>query len=244
MNDKSILRIVEPYVEKLALQLDRQQLLQLQLLSELMQQDPLYKSVSKIADPEEMAVKHFLDSLVPLSLAPEVWKAVNILDLGTGAGFPCLPLAVALPNSNFIAVDSRQKSVDFVARMAEKAGIKNVKTRHARIEDLGRDLAFRERYDLVVCRALSAVRILVEYTLPLVKNGGQAFFYKGPKLEQEMLEAARAFSVFGVAAADIEMLSLIPPEVPYERNFVRILKRHPVPNVYPRKAGLPASRPL
>jgi len=244
MNDQSIIRIVGLYLEKLRLPLDRQQLEQLQLLSDLMLQDPLYKSVSKISDPEEIAVKHFLDSLIPLGLAAKVWQARNILDLGTGGGFPCLPLAVALPKSSFVAVDSRLKSVDFVARMAEKAGIKNVKTQHARIEDLGRDKAFRERYDLVVCRALSAVRILVEYTLPLLKNGGQAFFYKGPKLEQEMLEAARVFSLFGVAAADIEQLSLLPPAVPYERNFVRILKRNPVPAAYPRKAGLPASRPL
>ncbi len=244
MSGSVILRVIEPYVEKLVLPLDRQKLEQLQLLSDLMLQDPLYKSVSKISDPEEIAVKHFLDSLIPLGLALDVWKAGYILDLGTGGGFPCLPLAVALPQSNFIAVDSRQKSVDFVARMAEKAGIKNVKTRHARIEDLGRDKAFRERYDLVVCRALSAVRILVEYTLPLLKNGGQAFFYKGPKLEQEMLEAEKAFSTFGVAAPDIELLSFVPPEVPYERNFVRIMKRHPVPVAYPRKAGLPASRPL
>ncbi|PKL49749.1 MAG: 16S rRNA (guanine(527)-N(7))-methyltransferase RsmG [Candidatus Riflebacteria bacterium HGW-Riflebacteria-2] len=244
MNDVRILSVVEPYVQKLGLPLDRQQLEQLELLSCLMRQDPLYKSVSKISDPEEVAVKHFLDSLIPLALAPAVWRAATIIDLGTGGGFPCLPLAIALPKSTFIAVDSRQKSVDFVARMAEKAGIKNVKTRHARIEDLGRDKAFRERYDLVVCRALSAVRILVEYTLPLLKNGGQAFYYKGPKLEQEMLEAANAFCVFGVADSDIELLSLMPPEVPYERNFVRILKRHSSPAAYPRKAGLPASRPL
>lgn len=244
MSDNSVIRVVEPYIEKLALPLSRQQLEQLQLLSTLMQQDPLYKSVSKISEAEEIAVKHFLDSLIPLGLAPGIWKATNIIDLGTGGGFPCLPLAVALPQSSFVAVDSRQKSVDFVARMADKAGIKNVRTRHARIEDLGRDSAFRESYDLVVCRALSAVRILVEYTLPLLRNGGQSFLYKGPKLEQEMLEAAKAFKVFGIAASDIELLSLLPPQVPYERNFVRILKRHPVPAAYPRKAGLPASRPL
>ncbi|KAF1082197.1 MAG: 16S rRNA (guanine(527)-N(7))-methyltransferase [Candidatus Rifleibacterium amylolyticum] len=244
MSDNNVLKIIEPYVARLGLPINRQQLEQLQLLSELMQQDPLYKSVSKISDPEEVAVKHFLDSLAPLGLAADIWKVGTVLDLGTGGGFPCLPLAIALPQSSFVAVDSRQKSVDFVARMAEKAGIKNVQTRHARIEDLGREKSFRERHDLVVCRALSAVRILLEYTLPLLRNGGYAFFYKGPKLDQEMLEAAKAFSAFGVASSEIEVLSLMPPAVPYERNFVKILKRHPVPSAYPRKAGMPASRPL
>ncbi|MBU1107640.1 MAG: 16S rRNA (guanine(527)-N(7))-methyltransferase RsmG [Candidatus Riflebacteria bacterium] len=244
MNGNYLIKIVEPFVEKLNLPLNEHQLEQLQLLADLMLQDPMYASVSKISDPEEVAIKHFLDSLAPLGLASEIWQAKQILDLGTGGGFPCLPLAVALPQSNFVAVDSRQKSVDFVARMAEKAGIKNVSTRHARIEDFGRDTAFRERSDLVICRALSAVRILIEYTLPLIKNGGHALFYKGPKVQQELFEAAKALSVFGVANGEVELLQLLPPEVPYERNFVKILKRRSVPDIYPRKAGLPASRPL
>ncbi|PKL45742.1 MAG: 16S rRNA (guanine(527)-N(7))-methyltransferase RsmG [Candidatus Riflebacteria bacterium HGW-Riflebacteria-1] len=244
MSDNNLIKIIEPYVEKLNIPISRQQLEKLQQLSDLMLQDPLYSSVSKISEPEEVAIKHFLDSLIALAVSPDTWKSKNILDLGTGGGFPCLPLAVVLPQSNFIAVDSRQKSVEFVARMAEKAGIKNVQTRHARIEDIGRDPAFRERSDLVVCRALSAVRILVEYTLPLLKNGGQAFYYKGPKVQEELFEAANAFSVFGVASADLELLPFLPPEVPYERNFVKIVKRRSVPAAYPRKAGMPASRPL
>lgn len=244
MSGKYLVRIIEPYVASLNLPLDTRQLDQLQLLADLMLQDPLYKSVSKISDQEEVAIKHFLDSLVPLGLNAAIWKVDRILDLGTGAGFPCLPLAVALPDRNFVAVDARKKSVDFVARIADKAGIKNVKVCHARIEDLGQEKNFRESYDLVVCRALSAIRILVEYTLPLVKNGGQAFYYKGPKVQQEMFEAANAFKLFGVADSDVKLLQLLPPEVPYERNFVRILKRKSVPAIYPRKAGLPASRPL
>lgn len=244
MSDKYLAKIIKPYVASLNLPLDTRQLEQLQLLADLMLLDPLYKSVSKISDHEEIAIKHFLDSLAPLGFNIDIWKADKILDLGTGAGFPCLPLAVALPASNFVAVDARKKSVDFVARMAEKAGIKNVKVCHSRIEDLGREKDFREGYDLVVCRALSAIRILIEYTLPLVKNGGQSFYYKGPKVQQEMLEAVNAFKLFGVADSDIELLQLLPPAVPYERNFVKIMKQKSVSTLYPRKAGLPSSRPL
>lgn len=244
MSDDYLIRAIAPFVERLGLPLDQQQLRRLQILADLMRQDPLYRSVSKISDPEEIAIKHFLDSLAPLGRVSEVWHSKKIVDLGTGGGFPCLPLALALPESQFVAVDSRQKSVDFVARMAEKAGINNVTTRHARIEDLGHDREFREQADLVVCRALSAVRILVEYTLPLIKNGGQALFYKGPKLQQEMYEAENALQKFFIATSDLEVFSLLPPDVPYERNFVRIYKRRSVPALYPRKAGLPASRPL
>ena len=163
---------IKSQINSLKIDLSDVQLNQIDLLAENMLKDPLYKSVSKIFELEEMAEKHFLDSLLPLCYNLPIWKSRNILDLGTGGGFPCLPLAIALPNSSFTAVDSRQKSVDFVLRMAESIGLKNVKTIHSRIEDLGQDSNHREKYDLVVCRALSAVRVLAEYTLPLTKNGG------------------------------------------------------------------------
>lgn len=110
---------IKPQLESLKITLTEKQLNQLDALAEAMLADPLYKSVSKIFEPEEMAVKHFLDSLIPLCYNHPVWKSKKIMDLGTGGGFPCLPLAIALPDAQFTAVDGRQKSVDFVARMAK-----------------------------------------------------------------------------------------------------------------------------
>lgn len=235
---------IKPYTDKLKIKLDDAQIEKLDLLAENMINDPLYKSVSKIFDKEEMAIKHFLDSLLPLCYSLPQWKSQSILDLGTGGGFPCLPLAVALPKSHFTAVDGRQKSVDFVARMAESIGLTNVETIHSRIEDLGQDKSHREKYDLVLCRALSSVRVLAEYTLPLTKNNGWSFYYKGPKLDEEIAEASNAFKVLGVDTNNIEIYRLLPPEIPFERNFICILKSDSVPAKYPRKSGTPLSKPL
>lgn len=235
---------IKPHLDKLKISLTEQQLGQLDSLAEAMLADPLYKSVSKIFEPEEMAIKHFLDSLIPLCYKIPAWQSKNVLDLGTGGGFPCLPLAIALPDSQFVAVDGRQKSVDFVARMASNIGLKNVKTIHSRIEDLGQDSEHREKYNLVVCRALSAVRVLAEYTLPLTVNGGWSFYYKGPKLDEELSEASNAFKTFEVRGSDIEIYRLLPPEIPFERNFVAIHKTRTIPTKYPRKAGTPLNKPL
>ncbi len=235
---------IKTYIDRLKINLENSQLEKLDLLAENMVKDPLYKSVSKIFDTEEMAVKHFLDSLLPLCYSLPLWKSKNVLDLGTGGGFPCLPLAIALPESHFTAVDGRQKSVDFVARMAKSIGLTNVDTIHSRIEDLGQNKAHREKYDLVLCRALSSVRVLTEYTLPLTKNNGWSFYYKGPKLDEEISEASNAFKILGVDSNNIEIFRLLPPEIPFERNFISILKNKSVPEKYPRKAGTPLSKPL
>ncbi len=233
-----------PCLEKIGVKLSDRQYEQLDALASAMLADPMYKSVSKIFDPQEMAMKHFLDSLAPLCFSLPQWKSKTIIDLGTGGGFPSLPLAVALPESQIIAVDSRQKSVDFVSRMAAAADLKNVVTCHARIEEIGRDPKFRERADLVVCRALSAVRTLVEYTMPLARTGGSALYYKGPKLDEELAESANAFNIFSIAVDNVEILRLAPPELPFARNFLLIRKTCPVSERYPRKCGLPLEKPL
>ena len=244
MSDNNIGRIIAPYLERIQISLTDDHIDRLNALASAMLADPLYKSVSKILDLEEMALKHFLDSIAPMTFRLPVWKSRTIVDLGTGGGFPCLPLAVLLPESRFIAVDARQKSVEFVARMAEAVGLTNVSVKHSRIEDLGRDPLFREKADLVVCRALSSVRTLVEYAIPLVKTGGWTFFYKGPKLEEELSESVNAFLALEINEGDVEIYHLNDSELPFERNFVAIKKSRPVSDRYPRKCGIPASKPL
>jgi 16S rRNA (guanine527-N7)-methyltransferase len=244
MSNDDIKSYLQSYFAGLGLLPSPQQYQQLQLLVDVMLADPLYPSVSKIFDRQEIALKHILDSLAPLSFNLPLWKSSRIIDLGTGGGFPCLPLAIFLPASAFLAVDARQKSVEFVARMSGKIGLNNVAVRHARIEDLGRDGELREKSDLVVCRALSAVRTLVEYTMPLVRNGGWTFYYKGPKLDEELAESVNAFEAFRIDPADAEILRLNAVQMPFERSYLAIRKNHPVPDKYPRKSGLPASKPL
>ncbi len=244
MIEPRISLIVQDFFKLLGINADEKKLSQLDLLVKNMLEDPLYSSVSKICEIEEIATKHIIDSLAPLAFKLPLWGAKKIVDLGTGGGFPCLPLAVFLPDAEFTAVDARKKSVDFVARIAEKTGLKNVKACHSRIEDLGRLPSYREKSDLVVCRALSAVRTLIEYMLPLVKNGGHALMYKGPKLDEELGESAGAFKALAVSDDCLTMLRLAPPELPFERNFLIVYKAMTVSEKYPRKSGLPTSKPL
>jgi 16S rRNA (guanine527-N7)-methyltransferase len=207
--------------------------------------DPLYPSVSKIATPEDIALKHFIDSLAPLALGIDVFeKSKTIMDLGTGAGFPVLPLAVMFPKVHFVAVDSRLKSVEFVDRMAANLGLQNVQTVHSRIEELGHNKKYRERIDLVICRALSAVCTLVEYTLPLTQVGGYSFYYKGPKLKHEISQAENALNKLGVKKSEVKTFKLLEPTLPFNRGYLLIKKLKATLAKYPRKNGTPASRPL
>ncbi len=244
LKDETIKTLLSGYLVDLNITLTGEQLQKLEALLDHMLLDPFYPSVSKIFAKEEIAQKHFLDSLAPLSFAFTDWRSSKFIDLGTGGGFPCLPLAIALPDCTFLAVDSRRKSVEFVARMADSIGLRNVSVMHSRIEEVGRNPDCREKYDVVVCRALSAVRTLVEYTLPIARTGGSVFFYKGPRLTEEMNESANAFKQFSIGRESISEYSLLPPLLPFERNYVRIEKNSSVPARFPRKSGLPASKPL
>ena len=234
-----------PWFNKLGLKIKVDELELLNSLGKSMLADPLYPSVSKISKPEDIALKHFLDSLAPLALETEVFKNSKvIMDLGTGAGFPVLPLAIMLPQVDFIAVDSRLKSVDFVSRMARNIGLKNVQVVHSRIEELGQNKQFREKSDVVICRALSAVCTLVEYTIPLTKVGGYSFYYKGPKLDNELEDADNAFKQLGIKKSDVRTYTLMEPILPFNRGFLQIKKTKATSGKFPRKNGMPSSKPL
>ena len=244
MSTGKFLSYIDSALTELKIELDATKTEQIETLCQSMLTDPIYPSVSKIFDEEEIAKKHILDSLAPLTFDLPCWNAKKVVDLGTGGGFPSLPLAIALPEAKIHPVDSRRKSVEFVARMADKVGLKNIETIHSRAEELGRQADFREKCDLVVCRALSAVRVLLEYCLPLVKVGGYALFYKGPKLDEEMQEAKNALAQFGVSKNDYEFFKLSPPSLPFDRGYLLIHKKKPVAKKFPRKSGTPISKPL
>ncbi len=244
-NKQNFAQLLQLELNKIGLSLNPGQAEKFDLLGKSMLADPLYKSVSKIFEPSEIVMKHFLDSLVPLAFALPCWENSQlILDLGTGGGFPMLPLAIMLPGAKFIGVDSRLKSVEFVGRMASCTGLTNVSGKHSRIEELGRDKKFREKADLVICRALSAVRTLFEYSVPLVKNKGYALFYKGPKLETELKEAETAMKELGINKQQIVFKELQEDIFGFSRGYLLVNKEKSVSDLYPRKNGLPTAKPL
>lgn len=236
---------IQPYLAGLNLKLSETCLQGIEQLCQRMLADPLYSSVSKIKEPEDVALKHILDSLAPCGLSLPIWgSAKKILDLGTGGGFPSLPLAILFPEKKVWAVDSKGKAVDFVDRMKNQHHLTNVHPLLGRAEELGHLPDFREKFDLVVSRAVASVRILLEFCLPLARVGGSILLYKGPKLDEEMAEAANALKTLGVTPGDVQLRLIEPPVLPFSRGYVIIHKVRPVGSKYPRANGVPASQPL
>lgn len=198
-------------------------------------------NLTRIVEPQEMAIKHFVDSATVLryDLVPE---GARLIDVGTGAGFPGLVLKVLRPDLQVALVDSLAKRLRFLEAVVEALNLSDVEIVHARAEEVGKRDGWREAFDVAIARAVADLRILSEYLLPLVKVGGKMVAMKGPDIQGEMQGAARAVSILGGGEAQLETLAL-----PYdfgERTIVWYPKVRKTPAKYPRKAGEPSRRPL
>jgi 16S rRNA (guanine527-N7)-methyltransferase len=197
-------------------------------------------NLTRIVEPEEMAIKNFLDSLALLRLD---WPLqVNCLDLGTGAGFPGVPLAMARPEWSLTLLDSLRKRLRFLERAAQEQGLGNLTTLHARAEDAGQDKRHRQTYDLVVSRAVAHLPVLLELATPLVKVGGYFVAYKGSEARAERKESSQALNKLNVELERVFDLNL--PLDMGARTLLVFRKLGPTPPSYPRKAGIPGKLPL
>ena len=196
-------------------------------------------NITAIKTPEDFINKNIIDSLTLLG-RPELASAEKILDLGTGGGYPGLPLALANPDKQFVLMDSVGKKLTVVSAIAFELGITNVKTVHARAEDLARNKAYREGFDLVVSRAVAALPALCEYCIPFVKKNGYFVAYKTETAQAELEDAKRAISKLGGGRAEC-----IEDGISGSGHiFISIKKLSNTPAAYPRKAGLPTKEPL
>ena len=196
-------------------------------------------NVTAIRDPEEFYEKNIRDSLAVTGLE-EFMQAKRVLDLGTGGGFPGLPLAIACPDKDFFLLDSVAKKLKVVASAADEFGLENVDVLNMRAEDLARWPAYRESFDAVVSRAVANMSTLSEYCLPFVKKGGVFIAYKTEGAEEEIEAAEHAISVLG---GKIE--KTVPDGIKGSGHvFVVVKKVKNTPPKYPRKAGLPSKSPL
>lgn len=188
---------------------------------------------------EEMALKHFADSLAPLQNSAWFPAGASMVDVGTGAGFPGLPIAIARPDMQVFLLDSLKKRCDFLEAVRSELCLGNVTVMHARAEDAARG-ALRGSFDIAAARALAPMRVLLEYLLPFVKVGGRALCWKGPGLSQELLEIKGAlFLLKGRLDDNMEL------DLPGMGHSVQaVVKTAPTPSVYPRKAGTPKQKPL
>lgn len=198
-------------------------------------------NLTAITDPQEIAIKHCLDALT-LSLVINQFDGKRMIDVGTGAGFPGLALAIVFPRLHVTLMDSTAKKLRFIDEVGDSLQLENIRTLHARAEDAGRDKEHRQAYDIVTARAVARMPILMEYTLPLAKPGGQVIALKGTSAYDETNAAAKAISTLGGELFTIEEVSL--PTLDNPRYLIVIDKVNPTPRRYPRKAGIPSREPI
>lgn len=199
-------------------------------------------NVTAIRDEGDFFVKNVLDSL-ELAKLPEYKSAGSVLDMGTGGGFPGLPLAIESPEKKFLLVDCIDKKLKVVKDVADKLGLQNVEVLHSRAEDMDKNVKF----DLVTSRAVANLSTLSEYCLPFVKLGGYFIAFKTEDAMEEIDSAKKAISILGGELSSIIKYSEIDPDVSPENSghlFVIIKKVKETPSKYPRKAGDPAKKPL
>ena len=193
-------------------------------------------NLTAIVEPKEIIQKHFIDSMSVLNY---IQDKKNIIDVGTGAGFPGIPIKIANPNINVTLLDSLQKRVNFLSEVVSQLELDKIKAVHSRAEDYAKEN--RESYDVAISRAVANMSTLVEYLLPYVKQDGIVICMKGPNIEDELEKSKKAISILGGKIEHIEHLFL---DEEMERNLIIIRKIKSTPKQYPRKAGKPAKEPI
>ena len=200
-------------------------------------------NLTGITELEEVVSKHFIDSLALVKAVPlQDGRKVSAIDVGTGAGFPGIPLKIAFPNLKITLLDSLNKRIKFLNEVISQLGLQNVETIHGRAEDFGRDAKYREQYDYCVSRAVANAATLSEYCLPCVKVGGAFIPYKSGKIDEELEQGTKAIESLGGSIADVIRFELTGADA--DRSLVVIDKIAKTAKKYPRKAGMPSKEPI
>ena len=239
MNLNDFSEIFKKYLEKIEIVLDETQIKKFYDYMNLLIEWNEKINLTAIVEPKEIILKHFVDSL---TICKYIKENETLADVGTGAGFPGIPISIVYPKMNITLVDSLNKRINFLNEVINKLNLKNVKTYHSRIEDFGKDKNEREKYDIVTARAVANLSTLSEYLIPITKIGGKCLCMKGSNIEEEIINGKNAIKILGGKIEKIDSFNL--PLSDIERNIVIISKINKTPNRYPRKAGLPSKEPI
>lgn len=235
----------EKGLEQLSITLSGEQKQQFLTYYEYLVEKNKVMNLTAITEYEEVITKHFLDSLAVVKTScfkPEKMAGKRLIDIGTGAGFPGIPLKIAFPELEILLLDSLNKRINFLNEVTEMLGLTKINTVHGRAEDYAKQKGYRESFDFCVSRAVANLSTLSEYCIPFVKQGGCFISYKSGSVDQELIQAEKAVKILGGQREEVVRFSLADTDM--DRSFVVIRKAKPTPKKYPRKAGLPSKEPL
>ena len=239
------LSLFEKGLDQLKIQLTQEQKEQFIKYYEYLIEKNKVMNLTAITDYEEVLLKHFLDSLSLVKVQdfiPEKLSGKTVIDIGTVAGFPGIPLKIAFPELGIVLLDSLNKRINFLDEVIEMLQLRKIEAVHGRAEDYARQKEFRENFDFCVSRAVANLSTLSEYCLPFVKQGGYFISYKSGKIEEELSNAENSVKVLGGNVKEVVKFSLMDTDM--DRSFVVVEKKKTTPKRYPRKAGLPSKEPI
>lgn len=235
------LEILKTGIENFGLEATEEKLQNLKKYREILVEWNKVMNLTGIEEEREVYIKHFLDSISAVT-NNYINDDISLIDVGTGAGFPGMPLKICLDNLKLTLLDSLNKRINFLNDVKEKIGLENVVTVHSRAEDAAKDKKYRECFDYAVSRAVAPMNVLLEYLLPFVKVGGKVICMKGPNVKEEMDNSEKVAKILGGKIEKVEELEI--PEIDMKRTVVIVKKIEKTFSKYPRKAGTPSKEPL
>lgn len=234
-------QILEQKLGELGIKQDQNQLERFHKFYQLLIEWNKVMNLTGITEYEDVVEKHFVDSLSIIK-AIDLSRIHTVIDVGTGAGFPGIPLKIAFPHLRVVLLDSLNKRIKFLDEVISQLGLTEIRTIHGRAEEYARKEEYREQFDLCVSRAVANLSTLSEYCLPYIQVGGMFVPYKSGEIDDEVEQSKKAVRILGGNIKDIMKFEL--PGTDIHRSFVLIHKEQHTQKKYPRKAGIPAKEPL
>ena len=232
--------LLSDYCKKIELDITDTQLQQFDDYYRFLVEKNKVMNLTTIIEKEDVVLKHFIDSIYIMKYTD--FDEKKVIDIGTGAGFPGIPLAIMNPQTSFVLLDSLNKRINFLNEVCNLCNLSNVITIHGRAEEISRKEEYREKFDYVVSRAVANLTVLSEYCLPYVKEDGYFLPYKSGDIKEEAANSKKAVKILGGSIEDI--ISFEIPDTDMARTILKIHKTKATPKRFPRKAGLPTKEPI
>ena len=239
MNKEEFKKVFMEYAKKIDIDINEEQINKFYDYMNLLIEWNKKINLTAITDYNEIILKHFVDSL---TINKCIKENKYVVDVGTGAGFPGIPLKIIRDDINIVLVDSLNKRINFLNEVIKELNLKNIETVHARAEEFGRNKKYRQKFDVATSRAVANLSTLSEYMIPLVKINGRCICMKGKEIKEELKDSLNAIKVLGGKVENVEEFELADNDI--NRSIIYILKEKDTPNKYPRKAGTPSKDPI